>query len=160
MSCPLVNQNPLCVFWQETDSPETTALKIMTLILLLWRSCGGFIQKISGWWHSVSSNHVSRWLVDDVTYSSLCEGWTMRKRVFIFRVKHECAFPERSCCCARCWTERLCGQNNGNPFAPLSYRETTSSNKEAKSVDSASPTTSPRMANYWDDWEKRALWKR
>ncbi len=86
-----------------------------------------------------------------------CKGRNMRKRV-LFTVKHECAFPERSCC-AQCRRERLCGQkNNADPFALLSYRETTS-NKEAKSVNSASPTTSPRTANNWDDCKKRALWK-
>lgn len=46
----------------------------------------------------------------------------MRKRV-LFGVKHECAFPEWSCC-ARCGAERLCGQgNNADPFALLSRRE-------------------------------------
>lgn len=85
------------------------------------------------------------------------KSWNMRKRA-LFRAKHECAFPEWSCC-ARCRTEWLCGlKNNADPFALLSYGETTS-NKEAKSVDSASPTTSPRTANNWDDCEKRALWK-
>lgn len=93
------------------------------------------------WWWPLYSNHLSTsWLVSDVPYSLLCKGWNMRKRV-LFRAKHECAFPERSCC-AQCWTEWLCGQkNNAEPFALLSHRETTSS-KEAKSVDSVSPTTS------------------
>lgn len=109
------------------------------------------------WWRPLYSNHVSTsWLVSDVPYSSLCKGRNMRKRV-LFRAKHECAFPERSCC-AWCWTEWLCGQkNNAEPFALLSHRETTSS-KEAKSVDSVSPTTSTHCNNL-DDCEKRALWK-
>lgn len=93
----------------------------------------------------------------DVTYYSLCKGCNTRKRV-LFRVKHECAFPEWSSC-AWCRTEWLCRQkNNADPFTLLSYRETTS-NKERKSVDSASPTTFPHKANNWDDCEKRALWK-
>lgn len=68
----------------------------------------------------------------------------MRKGV-LFRVKHECAFPEWNCC-SWCQTEQLCGQkNNADPFALLSCKETTSK-KEAKSINSASPTTSPRTA--------------
>lgn len=80
---------------------------------------------VCGWWHAICIDHLPCWLDDDVTYSSLCEAWTMRKRVFfLFRVKHECAFPERSFCCARCWTERLCGQMyNADPFALLSLSQ-------------------------------------
>lgn len=70
----------------------------------------------------VDSGHVSEsWFIVDVAYSSLCKGWDIRKRV-LFWVKHECAFPEWSCC-AWCRTERLCGQkNNADPFALLSYK--------------------------------------
>lgn len=111
-------------------------------------------------WHPVPSDHVSAsWLVNDVVYSSLCKGWNMRKRVFLNSGWSMNVHFLSGVVVLGVEQGPLCGQkNNADPFAPLSSKERLLPIKEAKSVDSVSPTTSPRTANNWDDWEKRALW--
>lgn len=95
---------------------------------------------VCGWWHPCTAFMCLRvWIDHDVTYSLFHKDLTVRKRSIQGEAWMCISWVGLLC---SVWTEWLCGQkNNADQFAVLSYG-VTFSNKEAKSAETASPTTS------------------
>lgn len=113
ISCASVNYSLFCLYHRKQDYVLTLVAEMMVLMLFCIESSHvGDLSTVNLCvcvWVVIMCLRV----VDDVTYSALCKRLKYEEEGFYSGLKHECAFPEWSCCCsasnrAVMWAEEQC----------------------------------------------------